>query len=57
VWLARAVGESGLPEDIDPKKKLDGLMHLAEMCIEVLQQNEEYHAEVGAWVHSNKSII
>ena len=33
-------------EDVDPKKKLDDLIHLAELCIEVLQQNEEYHAEV-----------
>ena len=34
------------PEELDPKKKLDSLMHLAELCIEVIQQNEEYHAEV-----------
>ena len=33
-------------EDFDPRKKLDSLMHLAELCIEVIQQNEEYHAEV-----------
>lgn len=36
-------------DDFDPKKKLDGLMHLAELCIEVLQQKEEYHAEAFAW--------
>ena len=36
-----------LNEDVDPKKKLDDLIHLAELCIEVLQQNEEYHAEVS----------
>ena len=34
-------------EDFDPRKKLDSLMHLAELCIEVIQQNEEYHAEVS----------
>jgi len=34
-------------EDFDPKKKLDSLLHLAELCIEVIQQNEEYHAEVS----------
>jgi len=34
-------------EDYDPRKKLDSLMHLAELCIEVIQQNEEYHAEVS----------
>ncbi|ELU11902.1 hypothetical protein CAPTEDRAFT_221270 [Capitella teleta] len=35
--------------DVDPKKKLDDLIHLAELCIEVLQQNEEYHADAFAW--------
>ena len=34
-------------EGFDPRKKLDSLMHLAELCIEVIQQNEEYHAEVS----------
>lgn len=38
------------PEELDPKKKLDSLMHLAELCIEVIQQNEEYHAEVDSLV-------
>ena len=31
-----------------PEKRLDELVHLAELCIEVHQQNEEYHAEVTA---------
>ena len=35
-----------LRDDMDPKRKLDDLIHLAELCIEVLQQNEEHHAEV-----------
>ena len=34
-------------EDLDSKKKLEDLIHLAELCIEVLQQNEEHHAEVS----------
>lgn len=34
-------------EDIDPKKKLDDIIHLAELCIEIIQQNDEHHAEVG----------
>ena len=38
--------EACTPDEYDPKKKLDSLMHLAELCIEVIQQNEEYHAEV-----------
>uniref|UniRef100_A0A2C9K1N7 PH domain-containing protein n=1 Tax=Biomphalaria glabrata TaxID=6526 RepID=A0A2C9K1N7_BIOGL len=38
-----------LGDDVPPKKKLDDIMHLAELCIEVLQQNEEHHAEAFAW--------
>ena len=41
------VAELYQEDGVDPKKKLDDLIHLAELCIEVLQQNEEYHAEVG----------
>uniref|UniRef100_A0A2C9K1R3 PH domain-containing protein n=1 Tax=Biomphalaria glabrata TaxID=6526 RepID=A0A2C9K1R3_BIOGL len=37
-----------LGDDVPPKKKLDDIMHLAELCIEVLQQNEEHHAEAFA---------
>ncbi len=36
-----------LADDISSKKKLEDIMHLAELCIEVLQQHEEHHAEVG----------
>lgn len=32
---------------MSPKKRLDDVIHLAELCIEVLQQNEEHHAEVS----------
>ncbi|PVD24731.1 hypothetical protein C0Q70_15216 [Pomacea canaliculata] len=41
--------EDSLGEDVSAKKKLDDIMHLAELCIEVLQQNEEHHAEAFAW--------
>ncbi|XP_035825527.1 calcium-dependent secretion activator 1 isoform X6 [Aplysia californica] len=44
--------EEVLGEDIPPKKKLDDIMHLAELCIEVLQQNEEHHAEF-VWQSTN----
>lgn len=30
------------------EKSISDLIHLAELCIEVLRQNEEHHAEVGA---------
>lgn len=29
-------------------KKLDDLIHLAELCVDLLQQNEEHYAEVSA---------
>ncbi|XP_025235451.1 calcium-dependent secretion activator 2 isoform X4 [Piliocolobus tephrosceles] len=32
-----------------PARKLEEILHLAELCIEVLQQNEEHHAEAFAW--------
>ncbi|XP_039239599.1 calcium-dependent secretion activator 2 isoform X8 [Pipra filicauda] len=35
-----------------PARKLEEVLHLAELCIEVLQQNEEHHSEGGeafAW--------
>ncbi|XP_070192470.1 calcium-dependent secretion activator 1-like isoform X1 [Littorina saxatilis] len=41
--------EDALGDDVSPKKKLEDIMHLAELCIEVLQQNEEHHAEAFAW--------
>ena len=28
-------------------KKLEDLIHLAELCVDLLQQNEEHYAEVG----------
>uniref|UniRef100_A0A8C4PY51 Calcium dependent secretion activator 2 n=1 Tax=Eptatretus burgeri TaxID=7764 RepID=A0A8C4PY51_EPTBU len=30
---------------ITPARRLEEVMHLAELCIDVLQQNEEYHSE------------
>lgn len=30
-----------------PKKKVEDLIHLAELCIDLLQQNEEHHSEVS----------
>uniref|UniRef100_A0A8C3VF39 Calcium dependent secretion activator 2 n=1 Tax=Catharus ustulatus TaxID=91951 RepID=A0A8C3VF39_CATUS len=30
-------------------RKLEEVLHLAELCIEVLQQNEEHHSEAFAW--------
>lgn len=35
---------------VTPAKKLEDTIRLAELVIEVLQQNEEHHAEVGAHI-------
>ncbi|XP_063998101.1 calcium-dependent secretion activator 2 isoform X15 [Pogoniulus pusillus] len=32
-----------------PTRKLEEVLHLGELCIEVLQQNEEHHSEAFAW--------
>ncbi|KAF5288803.1 hypothetical protein FQA39_LY15231 [Lamprigera yunnana] len=34
---------------VPPNKKLDDLIHLAELCVDLLQQNEEHYAEAFAW--------
>ncbi|XP_044742192.1 calcium-dependent secretion activator isoform X2 [Chrysoperla carnea] len=34
---------------ISPQKKLEDLIHLAELCVDLLQQNEEHYAEAFAW--------
>lgn len=32
---------------VPPSKKLEDLIHLAELCVDLLQQNEEHYAEVS----------
>lgn len=32
---------------VPPAKKLEDLIHLAELCVDLLQQNEEHYAEVS----------
>ncbi|XP_076313515.1 calcium-dependent secretion activator 1 isoform X3 [Tachypleus tridentatus] len=32
-----------------PNKKLDDLIHLAELCVDLLQQNNEHYSEAFAW--------
>lgn len=34
---------------VSASRKLDDLIHLAELCVDLLQQNEEHHAEVRGW--------
>ncbi|XP_071961490.1 calcium-dependent secretion activator 1-like isoform X2 [Antedon mediterranea] len=35
--------------DLPPERRLEDVIHLAELCIDVLQQNDEHHAEAFAW--------
>ncbi|XP_069979070.1 calcium-dependent secretion activator isoform X11 [Penaeus vannamei] len=48
-------GDTTLQEDlsgesaVSASRKLYDLIHLAELCVDLLQQNEEHHAEAFAW--------
>jgi len=35
-----------MENQVTPSKKLEDLIHLAELCVDLLQQNEEHYAEV-----------
>ncbi|XP_043069340.1 calcium-dependent secretion activator isoform X6 [Drosophila bipectinata] len=35
--------------NVPPPKKLEDLIHLAELCVDLLQQNEEHYGEAFAW--------
>ncbi|KAB7508014.1 Calcium-dependent secretion activator, partial [Armadillidium nasatum] len=41
--------DDDLEEGIPPSKKLEDLIHLSDLCVDLLQQNEEHHAEAFAW--------
>ncbi|XP_042901983.1 calcium-dependent secretion activator isoform X6 [Parasteatoda tepidariorum] len=41
--------ESEMDENASPGKKLEDLIHLAELCVDLLQQNNENYAEAFAW--------
>lgn len=36
---------------VSPSKKLEDLIHLGELCVDLLQQNEEHYAEVRIKYH------
>lgn len=38
---------------VPPAKKLEDLIHLAELCVDLLQQNEEHYAEVCSFALFN----
>lgn len=41
---------------VPPAKKLEDLIHLAELCVDLLQQNEEHYAEVNSQIHARYTI-
>ncbi|KAK3868921.1 hypothetical protein Pcinc_025726 [Petrolisthes cinctipes] len=51
----RLSAETKIEEDLSGEnavsagRKLDDLIHLAELCVDLLQQNEEHHSEAFAW--------
>ncbi|KAL0267754.1 UNVERIFIED_CONTAM: hypothetical protein PYX00_009930 [Menopon gallinae] len=55
VNYTRLSSEAKIEEDLNgesivtPNKKLEDLIHLAELCVDLLQQNEEHYAEAFAW--------
>ncbi|XP_011193959.1 calcium-dependent secretion activator isoform X6 [Zeugodacus cucurbitae] len=55
VNYTRLSSEARIEEDlrgeiiVPAAKKLEDLIHLAELCVDLLQQNEEHYAEAFAW--------
>jgi hypothetical protein len=43
--ITRSFSE-GNTDESPPERRLDAVLHLAELCIDLLQQNEEHHSEV-----------
>lgn len=42
---------------VTPNKKLEDLIHLAELCVDLLQQNEEHYAEVRLDLDTHRVLI
>ena len=41
---------------ITPRQKLEDLIRLAELCVDLLRQNEEFYAEVILFLPSMKTF-
>ena len=41
--------EESFQGNATPKEKLEIILQLAELCIELIQQNEEHHSEALGW--------
>lgn len=46
-WVILFVDDLSGEMTVPPSKKLEDLIHLAELCVDLLQQNEEHYAEVS----------
>lgn len=46
---ATELQDSGLEEQLPSNRKLKELIHLAELCVDLLQQNNEHYSEAFAW--------
>lgn len=46
-WMNLFVDDLSGEMTVPPSKKLEDLIHLAELCVDLLQQNEEHYAEVS----------
>ena len=42
---------------ITPRQKLEDLIRLAELCVDLLRQNEEFYAEVNSTPYRNNPIF
>lgn len=46
ILISAAVFEPSVDAQAAPEKRLEDMMRLGELCMEVLQQNDEHHSEV-----------
>lgn len=45
--MSKTTSEIVEDSEMPPSAKLEHLVHLAELCIDLLQENNEYYAEVS----------
>lgn len=52
------VKDGEVPDDeiMAPAKRLENLIHLGELCVDLLQQNDEHYSEVRT-IHSIEILI
>lgn len=53
VFTDELTGEVAVP----PSKKLEDLTHLADLCVDLLQQNNEQYSEVRLWLCLDRACL